>query len=117
MRSFKLIIYRIKQRGIRALKRARLHLKDNAIFKSANDKKIFYDLGDNKIQGNNVIGLGIKTAGESPVLLRNNNVDHSVVRSTFFGLYHLPPVKLQANSVIVDLGANIGLTMRHLKYL
>src|SRR5690242_11650274 len=117
MRGSNLIIYRVKQRVIRKRRRTRVVSRDNIIYKSAADKKTFYDLCDNKFNGDNIIKLGIKAAGETPILIRNNNVDHSVVRSTFFGLYHLPPVKLQANSVIIDLGANIGLTMRHLKYL
>src|SRR6266540_3975728 len=87
------------------------------IFTSRKDKKIFYNLSHGKINGNEVFSLNIKTAGKYPVFLRNNIADAGGACSAFFMHYHLPPKKLRPGAVIADLGSNIGLTMRNLKYL
>ncbi len=46
--------------------------------------------------------------------VRPGTSDAYVVWETFVGRYHLPPPDLGDVRVVVDLGANIGLTMAHL---
>lgn len=45
------------------------------------------------------------------IFLRNNGIDEKVFNSVFTKRYHSPPIKLPKNSVIVDLGSNIGLSV------
>jgi FkbM family methyltransferase len=52
-----------------------------------------------------------------PVRLRPARSDVRVLDDTIWGRYHLPPPEHGAPSVIVDLGANIGLTMVHFAFL
>ena len=56
----------------------------------------------------------IRSLGGESVLLRPGTVDAEVALSTFAGEYHLPPNGTPPPEVIWDLGANIGLTMRHM---
>jgi FkbM family methyltransferase len=51
------------------------------------------------------------------VFLRPRSSDAIVVTETFVGRYHLPPIPLAGVRTILDLGANIGLTMAHLAAL
>ncbi|WP_299457916.1 FkbM family methyltransferase [uncultured Microscilla sp.] len=68
--------------------------------------------------GNDDIQLHIKTLDNEGVTIRSNNaIDRSVIKYVFYHQYHLPPVDLPADAVILDLGANIGLTIRHFKHL
>ncbi len=110
-------IRKVERKILKKIKQRKLRVKEYLIFKSGNDKKAYHNLSRGRINENEVVLINIKTAGETPILCRNNNSDHFVVYSTFLGLYHLPPKKLKSNAVIADLGANIGLTIRHLKYL
>lgn len=111
------ILKRVRKAVSKKLRRIQKMLNDHFVFKSATDKKIYYDLSQGKISGSGEVKINIKTAGNNPIYCRNNHIDHHVIDTTFFGLYHLPPKKLKSNPVILDLGSNIGLTIRHLKYL
>jgi FkbM family methyltransferase len=51
------------------------------------------------------------------LVVRPYSSDPIVVSETFLGRYHLPPIPLQSVRTILDLGANIGLTMAHLAVL
>lgn len=46
-------------------------------------------------------------------LCRPGTTDLHVLFDTFQGLFHLPPVRLPPEALIVDLGSNIGATMLH----
>jgi FkbM family methyltransferase len=48
------------------------------------------------------------------VFVRPRSSDPVVVKETFSGQYHLPPIGLALVNTVLDLGANIGLTMAHL---
>jgi FkbM family methyltransferase len=51
------------------------------------------------------------------LFLRPRSSDPIVVTETFVGRYHLPPIPFARVRTILDLGANIGLTMAHLAVL
>jgi len=52
-----------------------------------------------------------------PVKIRNDYRDLRTLRDVFIRKYHIPPIEVEitANSVIVDLGCNTGLTIAHFK--
>lgn len=47
------------------------------------------------------------------VWLREDTSDEQVWSDTFTGLYHLPPKEMPTPTLVLDLGANIGLTAAH----
>lgn len=51
------------------------------------------------------------------LIRRFSPVDKNVLKYVFYNQFHLPPVELPKSARILDLGANIGLTVRHYKYL
>lgn len=51
------------------------------------------------------------------VLLRTDTSDRQVWADTFTGLYHVPPPDMPTPRLVLDLGANIGLTTAHYKAL
>ncbi|AOZ98509.1 hypothetical protein BIW12_03155 [Flavobacterium commune] len=53
------------------------------------------------------------------IKIRKNFIDKEVVYYVLQDLYHLPPSssKISDNSIILDLGSNIGLTIAHMKHL
>jgi FkbM family methyltransferase len=61
------------------------------------------------------VRVRLRPLGGAPVVLRCGTSDAQVVWDVFVGGYHLPvdPVALPEAPLIVDLGANIGLTMAH----
>jgi FkbM family methyltransferase len=64
------------------------------------------------------IAVSLKVDGRVfEVFVRPRSSDAIVVNETFLGRYHLPPIPLRSVRTILDLGANIGLTMAHLAVL
>ena len=59
----------------------------------------------------------IKGAGNHTLKCRPGSTDHGVLWQTFYHKYHIPPFPLAKNSIIVDLGSNVGYTMVHLATL
>lgn len=57
--------------------------------------------------------LTIPALGGRSVVVRGGTSDLGVLDVVFDGAYHLPPAYVSSPRVIVDLGANIGLTMAH----
>ncbi len=51
------------------------------------------------------------------LVVRPRSSDAIVVNETFLGGYHVPPIPIRSVRTILDLGANIGLTMAHLAVL
>lgn len=53
------------------------------------------------------------------IKIRKHFIDKEVVEYVLYDKYHLPPkeISLSNNSIILDLGSNIGLTIYHLKQL
>jgi FkbM family methyltransferase len=51
------------------------------------------------------------------LVLRANSSDATVLTETLLGRHHLPPIPLADVQSVLDLGANIGLTMAHLAAL
>lgn len=52
-----------------------------------------------------------------PVTLREDTRDRQVWADTFSGLYHVPPLDMPTPKTVLDLGANIGLTVAHYSQL
>jgi FkbM family methyltransferase len=65
------------------------------------------------------VEVRVRALGGKPVLLRPGTSDWKVLGETFRGRYHLPPEELVGSGArrILDLGANIGLTMAHFAVL
>ncbi len=84
------------------------------VFSSPNEAIKFRKIKQNKTD--KVISLKVKEAN-NPILCRPNTTDAQVLWDTFYRKYHLPPITLSDNSIIVDLGANVGYTMVHFVYL
>ena len=55
----------------------------------------------------------LRPLGGAPVLLRPQSADIQTVIDVFLDREHVPPKQVSHPSVILDLGANIGLTMAH----
>ncbi|HET6868876.1 MAG TPA: FkbM family methyltransferase [Solirubrobacteraceae bacterium] len=60
--------------------------------------------------------LRVRPLGGEEVLVRPGTSDISIFWDTFARRYHLPPPELGTPQVILDLGANIGLTMAYYAY-
>jgi FkbM family methyltransferase len=63
------------------------------------------------------VKLRIKHIGNKAVFARTGTEDYLTLCSTFYNQFHLPPITLKPDSVILDLGSNIGVTVLHLKHL
>jgi FkbM family methyltransferase len=55
----------------------------------------------------------LRPLGGRSVVLRPRTSDARVVLDVFVGLFHVPPPAVSDPELIVDLGANIGLTVAH----
>jgi FkbM family methyltransferase len=59
-----------------------------------------------------LISIHLRKPTKRVVFIRKFSlIDKEVFRYVFFNEYHNPPITLKENCVILDLGANIGLTM------
>jgi FkbM family methyltransferase len=58
-----------------------------------------------------IVSLKLRNLNGKEVFCRPNTSDAKVMWDVFYHGYHLPPYKLKDDCVILDLGANIGLTM------
>ena len=64
------------------------------------------------------VGARVRADGEVfSVFLRPGSSDSIVLSETFVGRHHLPPLPTADVRTVLDLGANIGLTMAHLAVL
>ena len=63
------------------------------------------------------VAVRVRALGGAAVGLRRGTSDALVARDTFMGAAHLPPAELREVSSVLDLGANIGLTVAHLAHL
>ncbi len=86
------------------------------IFKDKTNYQLFLDIDNGKFK-NEIFQLFVKEAGDFPLLCRSNTTDTSVLLSVFFGKYHEPSYYLGEKPVILDLGANNGYSMRHMKFV
>ncbi len=64
-----------------------------------------------------LVPLRVKALHGQTIYCRSGLADLGVVYDTFEGRYHLPPAGIGAVRTILDLGANIGLTMAHFAVL
>lgn len=77
------------------------------------DAAAFFQCLDHGKKGEPLVRIHCKALGDSPIYLRPGTTDARVFDDTFVGLYHLPEIRLPERPVILDLGANIGLTALH----
>lgn len=59
------------------------------------------------------VSVRVRAIGCKPLLVRPGTSDGMVMWETFGRLFHLPPMKLRPDAVILDLGANVGYTAAH----
>lgn len=71
----------------------------------------FRRLRHNSSKCPDTVELKLRELPLSPVTLRSKTSDSTVFLDVFWRKFHMPPLTLNKNSVILDLGANIGLTM------
>lgn len=87
------------------------------VFATPSDVIKFRQVYKNKISDHNkLVQIRVKET-EFPLYCRPNTTDAQVLWDTFYRKYHLPPLKLGDNPVIVDLGSNVGYTIAHLAFL
>jgi FkbM family methyltransferase len=70
-----------------------------------------------KEEEHRLIKLRIKQIGNRYVFARTGTEDYLTLYSTFYDQFHLPPIKLADNPIILDLGSNIGCTILHYHHL
>jgi FkbM family methyltransferase len=95
----------------------RLFFKLKSIFMSRNEYDRYVSVLSRENKANEVIELKIKEAGVFPVLARTNSADLMVLADTFLGRYHVPIDVIDPVRTILDLGCNVGYTLRHYAYL
>jgi FkbM family methyltransferase len=83
------------------------------VLASADDYQTYLAVRSSSDRTGPGVRVRCKPTGDWPILLRPGTTDARVLEDTFAGLYHLPPIDLPADAVILDLGANIGLTAMH----
>lgn len=64
-------------------------------------------------QSRSPVQLHPQALGGAAVTCRPGTTDAQVFDDTFVGLYHLPPIDLPPDAVILDLGGNVGYTAAH----
>lgn len=86
------------------------------IFETTKDIIKFKNVYNKKKSDDGLVSIRVKETLNHPLYLRPNTSDAQVLWDTFFRKYHVPE-KLEENSVIVDLGSNVGYTMAHYAFL
>jgi FkbM family methyltransferase len=62
--------------------------------------------------------MEIKTIANQKVFIRRRSIiDRDVIKYTLYKQHHLPLNPLRGEAIIVDLGTNIGLTVKHFRFL
>ena len=87
-----------------------------SVFSTPFDFLKYRKLSGNKLINSKDVSLGIREA-KNKVVLRPNTRDGVVFWDTFYNKYHIPPVQLRDDAIIVDLGANVGYTMVHFAHI
>lgn len=63
--------------------------------------------------GSQPVEVRVRAAGNTRLTIRPKTSDAAVLWDTFHERFHLPPIKLRPEAVILDLGANVGYTAVH----
>src|SRR5205807_4490678 len=88
------------------------------VFSTPLDVLKFRKLYKNTINdSNSLISLRVKETKNHPLFCRPNTTNAKVLWDTFSRRYNLPPIDLDEDAVIVDLGSNVGYTIAHFAYL
>jgi len=72
-----------------------------------------------RLRSGRVVQIRFRALDGAQVSLRPGTQDDGLARDVFFKSHHLPPAELVAEQieVVLDLGANVGLTMAHMAAL
>jgi hypothetical protein len=70
--------------------------------------------GRAELDDHDLVALRIRALGGSTVRIRPRPSDVRAVWTTFVGRYDLPPPALGTPSLVLDLGAKVGLSMAHM---
>jgi len=97
-----------------ALSKARWLGRHLRVFCTLRDVLAFRRLRKNPAACPPMVPLCLRQAGGAALYCRPGTSDPMVLWDTFWHKYHLPPVQLPKNAVILDLGANVGYTTAHL---
>jgi FkbM family methyltransferase len=87
------------------------------VFSTPFDALKFRKLYHNKLNDLKEVSLRVKEAKNNLVFARPNTTDAQVLWDTFYRKYHLPPIPLRDDAIIVDLGSNVGYTIMHFAFL
>lgn len=98
------------------LKRFESWLNQIKVFSTVSDVILYRRLCNSHILSH-PFTLRIREAGGNSLWARPGTTDLKVLWDTFHYKYHLPPLKLKSDCIIVDLGANVGYTVTHFAYL
>jgi FkbM family methyltransferase len=66
--------------------------------------------------GTRPLAIRVRSLGGTAVLCRSSTADVFTFKAAFLKQFHLPPIALPDEPVILDLGSNIGLTVAHLAH-
>lgn len=82
------------------------------LFSSVHDRINFHKMMKSKLT-TNTVSFNINALNNEKITCRTRGTDCQVLIDTFYWKYHLPQKGLKENAIILDLGANIGLTACH----
>lgn len=99
------------------LSRLLRYLRMRRVFASQQDVRSYISLLTNTPGSSPAVPLKIRPLGGSIVWCRPETKDPNVLWATFHGRHHLPPKRLSRDSTVLDLGANVGYTVRHFGHL
>ncbi|MGD0338464.1 MAG: FkbM family methyltransferase [Bacteroidota bacterium] len=112
-----MILIKLKKIYKKIFRRMQLFFKLKSIFASGKEYDKYVSVFNIENRANEIIELRIKEAGEFPVFARTKSSDLLVLADTFLGRYHVPIDNINPVQTILDLGCNVGYTLRHYAYL
>ena len=88
-----------------------------SIFASSDDYGRYQHAVQNRKDSQGIVDLRLKETGEYPVFVRLKSSDCKVLADTFLTKYHIPLDDISPVRTILDLGCNVGYTLRHYAFL
>lgn len=94
--------------------RTRWLLRYLRVFCGLRDVLAYRRVRRNSSRSPHLVSLRLRQIPGTPMLCRSGTTDAQVLWDTFYHMYHVPPLQLRRNAIILDLGANVGYTAAHL---